>query len=306
MANATAGKESEIRLTLTALAATPKQITRITRGRTEHELLRKPAPESWSARDIVAHLRACAEVWGRSIERMLAEDHPTIRYVSPRGWIKSTIYLSQSFHDSLRELKQHEPAWSTRSAHSTPPAGLVGQRSREPRWGATRLSSATRSASLITKCISRPTATDPRNIKNPKGLANQLGRLHHACGRHGSTADRARRKRDGWHRAGLVSRWQADRVFRAGRQVRGDLHLRCQWRQSPAIRARTERRGLPSTPPHDDTLAAALAIAPRVRTKEWSMTASRREFMLGAAGLGGTLQAPSGRRPVLSAAIETH
>ena len=33
---------------------------------------------------------------------MIAEDHPTIRYVSPRGWIKKTDYLSQSFSESLR------------------------------------------------------------------------------------------------------------------------------------------------------------------------------------------------------------
>jgi hypothetical protein len=35
---------------------------------------------------------------------MLAEDHPTIRYVSPRGWIKTTDYLQQSFHDSLGDF----------------------------------------------------------------------------------------------------------------------------------------------------------------------------------------------------------
>ncbi|MBK6307830.1 MAG: DinB family protein [Gemmatimonadetes bacterium] len=51
----------------------------------------------WSVRDIVAHLRACAVVWGRSMERMIGEDHPTIRYVSPRGWIKRSDFLSQDF-----------------------------------------------------------------------------------------------------------------------------------------------------------------------------------------------------------------
>jgi hypothetical protein len=38
----------------------------------------------------VAHLRACADVWGGSIDRMVAEEHPTIRYVSPRSWIRKT------------------------------------------------------------------------------------------------------------------------------------------------------------------------------------------------------------------------
>jgi hypothetical protein len=97
---------SEPHRTLTTLSDTPKQIARIARGSNDRQLHRKPAPDAWSARDIVAHLRACAEVWGRSIERMIAEDHPTIRYVSPRGWIKKTDYLEQGFRDSLRKFSQ--------------------------------------------------------------------------------------------------------------------------------------------------------------------------------------------------------
>jgi hypothetical protein len=94
----------EIQETLTVLSRMPGRIARLARGRTDSELHRKPAPDAWSAQEIMAHLRACAEVWSRSIERMLAEDHPTIRYVSPRGWIRKTNYLEQSFGDSLREL----------------------------------------------------------------------------------------------------------------------------------------------------------------------------------------------------------
>ena len=104
MAKRTAGIGSETLLTLKALSDTPKQIARIARGRSARELHRKPTLDAWSARDIVAHLRACAEVWGRSIDRMITEDHPTIRYVSPRGWIRRTDYLEQSFRDSLREF----------------------------------------------------------------------------------------------------------------------------------------------------------------------------------------------------------
>ncbi|MFN0181221.1 MAG: DinB family protein [Gemmatimonadales bacterium] len=92
----------EIRAVLTALSTTPKQIVRLTRGSDDRRLHRKPAADAWSVHEIVAHLRVCADVWGRSIERMLNEEHPTIRYVSPRGWIRKTDYLHQDFHDSLR------------------------------------------------------------------------------------------------------------------------------------------------------------------------------------------------------------
>jgi hypothetical protein len=98
--------KAEIEATLEALADTPKQIARIARGCSIRQLQRKPSPDAWSARDIVAHLRACAEVWGRSIDRMITEDHPTIRYVSPRSWIKKTDYLEQGFGDSLRRFSE--------------------------------------------------------------------------------------------------------------------------------------------------------------------------------------------------------
>lgn len=104
MSTQTSEKDSAPALALAALSEIPQRIVRITAGVDDQLLHRQPAPDAWSARDIVAHLRACAEVWGRSIERMVTEDHPTVRYVSPRGWIKRTDYLEQSFRDSLAEF----------------------------------------------------------------------------------------------------------------------------------------------------------------------------------------------------------
>lgn len=122
--------DSAIRDVLRTLAATPKDIARIARGCTPPQLHRRPAPDAWSARDIVAHLRACADVWGSSIERMLGEDRPTIRYTSPRGWIKKTDFLNQTFRDSLKafargrveliaSLENLEPAEWSRGATFT-------------------------------------------------------------------------------------------------------------------------------------------------------------------------------------------
>jgi hypothetical protein len=98
---ATATK-SEIETVLHVLSETPKQISRLARGHSHLQLHRKPDANAWSAQEIVAHLRACADVWGSSIDRMLSEEHPTIRYVSPRSWIRKTDYLEQDFRDSLR------------------------------------------------------------------------------------------------------------------------------------------------------------------------------------------------------------
>jgi hypothetical protein len=98
--------QPDIRAVLTLLSETPKQIDRIARGCSDRQLHRKPEADAWSAQEVVAHLRACAEVWGRSIDRMLAADHPTIRYVTPRGWIKKTNHLKMNIPDTLRAFSQ--------------------------------------------------------------------------------------------------------------------------------------------------------------------------------------------------------
>jgi hypothetical protein len=53
---------------------------------------------------VLAHLRACADVWGNCIVAMIAEDTPTLRAVNPRTWIKKTDYLELEFRPSLRSF----------------------------------------------------------------------------------------------------------------------------------------------------------------------------------------------------------
>jgi hypothetical protein len=92
----------EIEQVLTLLAATPRRIASTTGGLDRAHLHSQPDPDSWSANEIVAHLRANADVWGKSILRMIAEDHPTIRYVSPRGWMTKSGYTGQEFSASFQ------------------------------------------------------------------------------------------------------------------------------------------------------------------------------------------------------------
>lgn len=51
---------------------------------------------------MLAHLRACADVWGSCIAVILAQDTPTLRAVNPRTGIKKTDYREQKFQSSLR------------------------------------------------------------------------------------------------------------------------------------------------------------------------------------------------------------
>lgn len=87
---------------LSLLAAAPGVIAAATAGLSPEQLRTAPAPGEWSANDILAHLRACADVWGGCIATILAEDHPTIRAINPRAWMKRTDYPQQEFRVSLQ------------------------------------------------------------------------------------------------------------------------------------------------------------------------------------------------------------
>ncbi len=87
---------------LTMLAATPPRIAALTAGLAPAQLHTAPNQHEWSANDVLAHLRACADVWGSCIEAIIAHDRPTLRAVNPRTWIKQTDYLEQPFQPSLR------------------------------------------------------------------------------------------------------------------------------------------------------------------------------------------------------------
>ena len=87
---------------LTLLTENPPRIAAITAGLTPAQLHAKPGPDEWSANDVLAHLRSCADVWGKCIRTLLEQDAPTLRAVSPRGYIKKTNYLDASFEQSFR------------------------------------------------------------------------------------------------------------------------------------------------------------------------------------------------------------
>jgi hypothetical protein len=86
---------------LDGLKATPARIAEIVSGRPPAHLNTAPEPDGWSANAVLAHLRACADQWGGCFERILAEDRPTLRAISPRAWIRSTDYLELDFGPSV-------------------------------------------------------------------------------------------------------------------------------------------------------------------------------------------------------------
>ena len=86
---------------LTLLSATPPRIAALTAGLGPDQLHATPTFGGWSANEVLAHVRACADVWGSCIVAMIAEETPTLRAVNPRTWIKRTDYPAQDFPASL-------------------------------------------------------------------------------------------------------------------------------------------------------------------------------------------------------------
>ena len=95
---------------LTLLAETPPRLAALTAGLEPAELHTAPNRSEWSVNDVLAHLRACAEMWGNCIAAIIAEDTPTIRAVNPRTWIKKTDYLELEFQPSLRSFAKQRTA----------------------------------------------------------------------------------------------------------------------------------------------------------------------------------------------------
>jgi hypothetical protein len=93
---------------LDLLAETPKRLATLTARLTPAQLRASPEPEQdeWSANDVLAHLRSCADVWGDAIARVLAQEEPTIRAVSPRTFIRKTDYPEVAFTPSLKAFTE--------------------------------------------------------------------------------------------------------------------------------------------------------------------------------------------------------
>ena len=105
---------------LTILTDTPRRIAEITANVPDSALHAAPIDE-WSANDVLAHLRSCADVWGGCIARILAEARPTLRAVNPRTWIKSTDYVDLTFQPSLQAFASQRDALLPVLRRLTPP-----------------------------------------------------------------------------------------------------------------------------------------------------------------------------------------
>lgn len=95
---------------MAALAQAPPRLCAATHDLPTSSLTSRSEAEPWSVHDILTHLRACSDCWGGSIAAMIQEDNPTMRYQSPRGWMKKPKYRDADFADALAAFGQARQA----------------------------------------------------------------------------------------------------------------------------------------------------------------------------------------------------
>ena len=92
----------EIEKYLTILSETVTGLEQAVKGKDEARLRLKADKTSWSVNEILAHLRACADLWTHSIYAMLAENEPTFSDINERKWAKVTRYAELPFPESFQ------------------------------------------------------------------------------------------------------------------------------------------------------------------------------------------------------------
>jgi uncharacterized damage-inducible protein DinB len=102
---ASATRSSQVEELLARLRDGPDRITAATKNVAAERLHAAPARDEWSANEVLAHLRACQDVWGSAVVTIIEADHPTIRGVNPRHFIKGTDYAEQDFQRAFRAFK---------------------------------------------------------------------------------------------------------------------------------------------------------------------------------------------------------
>ncbi|HET6379636.1 MAG TPA: DinB family protein [candidate division Zixibacteria bacterium] len=132
-----ASRELTVEEIMAILPETPGRLSSLTDGLTDAQLHAAPEPGAWSVNDVLAHLRACNDVLGGNVRRILDEDGPAWRGMSPRTWQARSGYHDWTFREAFeaftaQRAKLLAPRW-TASRRAPARSGPPRYRSRRTR-----------------------------------------------------------------------------------------------------------------------------------------------------------------------------
>ena len=87
---------------LALLRENASRLAALSQGAKHSQLHMSPEVGEWSPSDVLAHIRACCDVWGGNIAKILAEEHATFAGLNPRTRMERTDYAERPFEDGLR------------------------------------------------------------------------------------------------------------------------------------------------------------------------------------------------------------
>jgi hypothetical protein len=152
---------------LALLAKTPPRLATLAADLSPAQLHNRHSADEWSANEVLAHLRACADAWGNCIVAMITEDTPTLRAINPRTWIKKTDYLDLAFRPSLR-------------AFATQRAGLLAVLEPLPHDGWSRAATVTGAGKILDRTVlsyaQRLARHERPHVKQIERIADMLRR----------------------------------------------------------------------------------------------------------------------------------
>ncbi len=91
---------------ITILRRTPEALLEVMDGASPEQMRAAPRAGEWSAHEVFAHLRGCADVWGSIINEMLARDRPRLLAGNPRSSSRIAGYLELDFVPSLNAFAE--------------------------------------------------------------------------------------------------------------------------------------------------------------------------------------------------------
>lgn len=105
---------------LDILENTPDCFAAVARKLGGDRLTHKPDKKTWSLNDNLAHIRACADVWGETIEQMLNREEPHLPHVHPREYMRQQKYHRLDYEPSFSAYREQRLALLARLSGLAP------------------------------------------------------------------------------------------------------------------------------------------------------------------------------------------
>ena len=90
-----------IREAMSILAAAPRRLEKLASAIGPNRAARRPAPDKWSAKEIICHLADCELTYGFRCRKIVSEPEPVLVPFDQEAWAKSLRYQAQPLKPAL-------------------------------------------------------------------------------------------------------------------------------------------------------------------------------------------------------------